>query len=593
MVVSHIRTLAVVTAFTLVASTASAAGLEARLGHSVVRAGEHVQLQLRAPIDGSVATPDLSPLERDFEILGTQQSQRITVVNGRREASVDWTVTLLPRSTGEIVIPPLHAGAATSEPLRIRVAEAAPPPSRADAPDLFVESTVDQISPYVQGEVRYTVKVYDGIGIRGGGLTAPQVENARVTVAGEGRTYEETVKGRRYQVHEREYVLAPQASGKMVVAPVTLEARIADPGARGRSPVADFFGGQDPFGATFGRFGSGLFDQMMNPGRQIRVRSNAIEIDVQARPDGAQGWFLPAKHVEIAEAFEPASPSFRVGEAVKRTVTLRALGASAEQLPAFEIPAVEGVRQYDEGSRDGTLPTDDGTVSVREQTVALVPSSPGAVILPPVQVTWWDATNEVERTAELPAREIQVLPAMGAATTVPAPASAPIAKPAVTNPEPSVGSTEPAAKETGLLEGWLPALAALLLGLGGAWVVVLRRRRSVGDPASEPGAPHLLKEVQKACGAADPAGTRDALVRWARARFGVGAPANPRMIALRLGHDEFSSEALRLDRSLYAPGADAFDGARFWQQLRLALRAEGAADRSTAPQVLPELYPSR
>ena len=338
-----------------------------------------------------------------------------------------------------------------------------------------------------------------------------------------------------------------------------------------------------------------LFDEMLNPGRQVRVRSNPIRDRRTSTARRCDGGLVPAGEArgDSQKTFAPASPSFRVGEAVKRTVTLRALGASAEQLPAFEIPAVEGVRQYDEGSRDGTLPTDDGTVSVREQTVALVPSSPGAVILPPVQVTWWDATNEVERTAELPAREIQVLPAMGAATTVPAPASAPIAKPAVTNPEPSVGSTEPAAKETGLLEGWLPALAALLLGLGGAWVVVLRRRRSVGDPASEPGAPHLLKEVQKACGAADPAGTRDALVRWARARFGVGAPANPRMIALRLGHDEFSSEALRLDRSLYAPGADAFDGARFWQQLRLALRAEGAADRSTAPQVLPELYPSR
>jgi hypothetical protein len=65
------------------------------------------------------------------------------------------------------------------------------------------------------------------------------------------------------------------------------------------------------------------------------------------------------------------------------------------------------------------------------------------------------------------------------------------------------------------------------------------------------------------------------------------------MIARRLGQDAFAAEALRLDRSLYAPGADAFNGTRFWQELRVALRAEGATDRSTTPQILPELYPSR
>ncbi len=596
MVVSRIRTLALVTALTLVTTAASAAGLQAQLGHSVVREGERVHLQLRAPAAGSMVAPDLSVLQKDFEVLGTQQSQRLQIVNGRREASIDWTVTLLPRTTGELLVPAIHAGPMSSEPLRLRVAEAGPPPSRADAPDLFVESTVDQTAPYVQGEVRYSVKVYDGIGIRGGGLTEPRAANARVTPIGEGRSYEETVNGRRYRVHEREYAITPQSSGKTVVAPVTLEARVDDPAARARSPFGDFFGGQDPSAGMLGRSGRGssLFDQMMNPGRQVRVRSNAIEIDVQARPDGAtEGWFLPAKHVELGESFEPAAPSFRVGEAVQRTVVLRALGASAEQLPAFVIPSPPGVRSYDEGSRDGTLPTEEGIVSVREQTVALVPSQAGEVVFPAVEIAWWDAQDGVERRARLPERVIEVLPALGVSGqgSVPEAASAPtrastIADAAGHEPaDPIVGSFE--------LESLAPfgVLAALLVAAGGGLAYASRRRRTDGPIATVPDERTLVRHVQAASRANDGAAAHDALIRWARAHYGVGAPANPRMIARRLGHADFEAEAAKLDRSLYAPGADAFDGARFWQEFRAA-RAQLRTRRREAPAVLPELYPS-
>lgn len=596
MVVSRIRELALATALTLVATTASAAGLQARLGHTVVREGERVQMQLRAPADGSMAQPDFSPLQEDFEILGTQQGQRLSIVNGRREASIDWTVTLLPRTTGEIVVPAIHAGSLSSEPLRLRVTEAGPPPSRADAPDLFVESTVDEMSPYVQGEVRYSVKVYDGIGIRGGGLTEPRAENARITPIGEGRTYEETVNGRRYAVHEREYAVTPQTSGTMVIAPVTLDARIDDPNARrGGSPFDDFFGGRDPFAGMLGRsgFGSSLFYEMFNPGRQVRVRSNAIQIEVQARPDGAtDGWFLPAKHVELSESFQPANPSFRVGEAVKRTVTLHALGASAEQLPAFRIPSAAGVRQYDEGSRDGTLPTDDGTVSVREQTVALVPSAAGAVVLPAVEVEWWDAQTETKRTAKLPERTIEVLPAVGTAEVAPAPvaASPQMSAPPEQDAIPSEVSVAP----TGANDHWLPvaALLAALAAAGGGIALATRRRSDpLASAATAPRTSDLVKEIRAACTAGNPAETRDALIRWARAEYGVGAPGNPRMIARALGCPDFENEAAKLDRSLYAPGADPFDGASFWTRFRAA-RGRAEKQESPSPAVLPELYPS-
>jgi hypothetical protein len=87
------RTIApAVAALALLAGAAAAAPgseLRAELEHSEVREGEPVRLVLRHEGDLDTEAPDLAPLERDFEIVGTQQSQRLQITNGRAEASRD------------------------------------------------------------------------------------------------------------------------------------------------------------------------------------------------------------------------------------------------------------------------------------------------------------------------------------------------------------------------------------------------------------------------------------------------------------------------------------------------------------------------
>ena len=603
MVVNRLRLFVVALALGALATNASGASLEAHLAHTVVREGEPVQLLLRATADDARGAPDLSPLEEEFEVLGTQQSHRLSIVNGRRTSSVDWTVTLLPRRSGSMVIPALRIGAAVSEPLRLEVTDVPAPPTRADAPDLFVESSIDQMSPYVQGEVRYTARVFDAIGLRSGALTEPRVADALIEPAGEGRTYDEVVHGRRYRVHEREYVITPQSSGTLRIPPLVLEARVAAPRGARRSPFEEFFGAGDPFAGMFAGagFDDSLFDRMMNPGREVRVRSNPIEIEVRARPDAvAEGWFLPARRVELVETFAPVSPEFRVGEAVERTVYLRALGASAAQLPAFEIPSAPGVRQYDEGSRDASSATPEGTVSIREQTVALVPTRPGEVTLPAVEVEWWDTETETRQSARLPARTIEVLPAVGApsgaatvAVTPPPVSAATQSPPPASNDDVEGGRQVPVAAPS---QEILLALAGLLLlALVAGAARVYRRRGPVAEaPGSSPVTDGRvsLRAVHRACRANDAAAVRDALIGWAQSRWGVAAPANPRSIARRLSHAGFEGEAARLDRTLYAPGAEAFDGAAFWRELRAAVRSGDPRGEAANQAVLPELYPS-
>jgi len=414
-----------------------------------------------------------------------------------------------------------------------------------------------------------------------------------------------------------------------VIPPVVLEARVADPdagrrGRAGRSPFDDFFAddpffGGDPF-AGFGQgFPSGIFDRMINRGREVRVRSNPISLDVQARPDGAaESWFLPAKHVALLETLEPSNPTFEVGEAVRRTVELRALGASAEQLPDVALPQVDGIRQYDEGAKQDSVPTDDGVVSVKQKTVALVPERAGSFVLPAIEVTWWDVEAKTARKATLPARTIEVKGVPGStvqqAAPAPAPASgsasakhqapavqAPAAEPhAKTAQASEVAPATPPAPDADQVPLWWLAVVVLAsagLASGTVWLVLRRRAMPSASGSVGGSAParsrDLLDDVQRACKTNDAAAVRDALLRWARASFGATAPASPAAIARRLGHAGFAAQATALERCLYAPQSSGFDGDSFWRELRSAARAAEGESAGMAPPVLPDLYPTR
>ncbi|MES9847869.1 MAG: BatD family protein, partial [Candidatus Thiodiazotropha sp.] len=68
-------------------------------------------------------TPDLSELERLFEIVGRSTQQSISIINGKMSAKRSLTLTLLPRQTGSLEIPPIRIGNESTEALVLEVTE--------------------------------------------------------------------------------------------------------------------------------------------------------------------------------------------------------------------------------------------------------------------------------------------------------------------------------------------------------------------------------------------------------------------------------------------------------------------------------------
>jgi hypothetical protein len=636
------------------AALAATGAFEASVDPQIVDAGDPVRLTLRFHGDAPGTRPDLSPLTRDFDVLGSQQSQRVSIVNGAIEQTRELQILLSPKHDGEIEIPALHAGDVASEPLRLTVrdggagapgepAAAAPATaaSRAAAatsttapsasttdnaatravrngqapPDLFVDASIDQTSPFVQGEVRYTVRVYDGLGIREGALTEPAANGVRLEPRGDTRTYEDVVAGRRYMVHERVYAAFPQTSGEVMIPPVVLQARVPDAPGRGRrSAFDDMSDGDDVFAEMFAQmrrsgFGGAMLDRMMDSGHEVRVRSNPVTLSVQGRPaDAANGWFLPATSVTLAQSWSTGQqPSFRVGETITRTVTLRAEGASASQMPTLTAGDVSGVKQY--AGKPETRGIAGGAELV--QSFDVLPTTAGAVTLPRIEVPWWDTASATQRTAVLAEQTIDVLPAASAsaqqAASLPSAATQPnaaahAAAPSTVATGDPTGTLGAAPASTTAQRGLLAAAAVLLLTLSGGAAWTIRRRRFAVSGATASGtsgvtvgtsrvtARALVDEVQRACAANDPRAVRDALLAWGRATWSDAPPVNAAAVARRLGDGALVAAVKSLDDSLYAPHTSSFDGAAFRRAFDGARRA-GTRGGDDSAAVLPALYP--
>ena len=97
-----------------------AAGISASLDRTVVSEGESVELTLQSQGAIALSTPDLSPLNKDFEILGSRQVSSLSTGTGGTQQSTRWLISLLPKRLGQLEIPSLQVGDSHSPALQLQ-----------------------------------------------------------------------------------------------------------------------------------------------------------------------------------------------------------------------------------------------------------------------------------------------------------------------------------------------------------------------------------------------------------------------------------------------------------------------------------------
>ncbi len=341
------------------------------------------------------AEPDLSSLSKDFDVLSQSTSSRVSFVNGKMDSTYEWNIILSPKRLGKLIIPAIGFDKEMTDSIEITVKQVEV--DSAVSKDIFIEARVESKNPYVQSQLVYTIKLYHAVELQEGGLSLPKIGEAIVERLGDDSSYITTIKGRRYRVTERRYAIFPQQSGELTIPAVVFDGQVLD-NSKAQSSFDPFFGRR--FQST----------------RPVRVRSKEIVLTILPKPKSAKGkWWLPAKKLSLTEQWSPKPPQFRVGEPVTRTIILSAEGLSDAQLPDLVVADTKDFKLYPDQAKKETTTKKNTIVSRKVQKVALVPTRVGDVVIPEMHVHWWDTKNNKAMEAIIPARNINVLPALAVA----------------------------------------------------------------------------------------------------------------------------------------------------------------------------------
>ncbi|AKC86078.1 BatD family protein [Pseudoxanthomonas suwonensis] len=533
----------------LAAALPAHAETRAWLDRNVVAPGEAVTLNIETDQPG--AAPDYTPLQADFELGPPYRSS----TGGNRTL---FGVALTPRREGALDVPAVRVGSERTAPLKLSVSARAP--AAVPRGDVFLESRVDDPSPYVQQSVGLTVRLHYATPLLSGELTQDAPDGASLQRTGEDVQSSREIGGRRYRVVERRYLLVPERSGPLEV-----------PAPRFR-----------------GQGAGGFFDDFFGTDRRLSADGAAQLLQVRAQPDGAPQPWLPLRDLRLRYQAEPSQA--RAGAAVEIVVEAVAQGATAAQFPEIPAPQVDGAQVFAERAESTERFVDGGPQVTVVRRFSVVPLQAGALRVPGPRMWWWDTAAGRPQVAALPDLQLEVAAAAADAAPgvgdnpSPAPASA-SADALAPDPVPVPGAASPR------LWLWLAAVFALLWLATLAGLLWSRRARrsaaaagpSASHAAARPTVPDLRRTLD--------AGTFDEAVRLLQ-RMASPPAADLDEVIARL-QDPAQRQALEaMRRALWAgEGEPAAARAALRAAFREGPRWQAPARGEASP--LPPLYPPR
>lgn len=528
--------------------------VRASVDRQTVGMDETFTLSLLADSSRFTSEPDTRELEQSFHIINRQESSRTNITNGKINSSRQWDYTLSAKQVGSLIIPAIPMGDKKTRPISMEITAAAPPTSTRNG-NVYLESDITPRRAYVQSELLYTVKVFTAVNFLDASLDAPKIDNAIVEPRGEQR-YRSRVGERNYQVIERNYAIYPQLSGRLTIPALTLQARVES-----------------------------YRSSMLDPGKLVVKRSSEHHITVREPDPAFQGpLWLPARTLSLSESWSKDKNTVKVGDSITRTVSIQADGLLGSQLPALPQYAIDNAKLYPDQAKIISGDAQNAWRSSRSESVAIIPTAPGTLVLPEVRIPWWNTKTQRQEVAILAATELTVIaaaagtqnPSINTASTSSAPAT-------MTNSDTATPSAS---------APWLYLVIAVLALSNIVFFLAWRRGRNadlVADDtrktAAENGDAVSFKTLRELCiQHGDIPALRQALLEWAALR--CGKPMS--LSEIGVSFPTLKADCDTLNASLFSDAAVELDYAGLLEKLEACRNAPSPAEK--APELAP-LYP--
>ena len=574
----------------ILAGTAWAQTFNATVNRTDVPQGETFVLTLEL-IDGDdKGNPDLSVLDKDFIVYSVGTAFNYKYINGISSKSRQWQIALMPKNSGAIEIPSIQMDNLATQPITLNVIPANQalsagqdtpnqPAQNANRPKFDMVAKVENTNPYVQQQIDYTITIYDTGGLQG---DAPQfIDNGSndwiIKSLGSPTIGSKIVNGRSLREITFRYALFPQKSGTLKTPEVRFQGYYLTRSRGFNDPFDDLFGG------NLGGIGFADMFATRNP-----VLLTAAPQSIKVRPipeENGTNWWLPAKQVALMAEWEPRQPQFKVGEAVSRTIYLKAVGVAENQLPDIRFAQTPNLKQYPDKAISSSGLENGQVVAVKKITNVYIPTTSGAQTIPEIALDWFNVqTNQMER-AVLPAVNIEVMPSAGLPSTQAkaTQSSLPQADEALAPQQSPMEDLSDMSIPGGNSNmAYIIAIAAFLIGIIFSWLIFGRRRPNADEIKD------YDKYIIKSLKSKDYRALRDGLVTWGRERWHNDKITNLKEVAKAAQDKEFGAYLDELGALLYAQTPQPFNEKGFLKSFEKLRKAKIKSAKEEQP--LPKLY---
>ncbi|MGJ8668701.1 MAG: BatD family protein [Oceanococcus sp.] len=526
------------------------AAVTATLDKNPILAGEVLTLTISS--DSNDDEPDLSELEQQFDILGRSSSSQFQMINGRTSRSYDWSIRLRPKRLGMLTIPAIMVGKERSKPIAVEVKK--PDVQAGESPEAFIEFEADRSEAWLRSQVLLQVRLFVRGNLVSGSFSEPHSDDAVIEQLGEQQESQAIRGTHRYRVIERRYALFAERSGELNLAGPVFNGEIST-GTQQR---------RGPFGYSAAT-------------RGVYAAAEPLSLNILPAPQNLAGanW-LPASQVRLQERLQPNVSSLKAGEPLTRIISLTVNGQLHTQLPSLDIPNPAATQAYTEPPQDETHGDSRGLVATRTYSTAIIAGSGDSLVLPAVELDWWDTNSNSLKTARIESRRIAIEAAVVPPAVQPSQETAAPIQIAATKPSTTV--------DEGTLWLWQIAAIACAAGWLGtllAWFWVTRRPQKV---ASTPDNTSSEKALLKTLRQADAMQCRSALLQWARQTSGSQQTLSS---LARTTNDADQATALHgLDAAAFGHASE-FER----EKIMLFVKQYRDTDTTTSRPALAPLYP--
>ncbi len=543
--------------------TIALANITMNIEPATARPGETLRLTLTQSDDPQFhGVPDLTPLKKEFTLVGTEHSMSYTANNGIAKSENQWVVLLIPKKSGILSIPAIKIGQQYSHAGQVNITTSANSPiddsqaeSQAESLEehnaVTLHTEVDQEKPFINQQIIYTVKLSTSQTLLEAQYQPPSVENALLIPLGDGRRYQTTINGQEYSIDEQKYAIYPQKSGEVRITPPKITAVVYD-----------------------------------TIPERVNVEGNTIELMVKPVPkkNTTKPW-LPAKQVTLSEHYDSSKPTMSQGTTLVRRITLRAMGLPAELLPTLTFADSKQYNVYPEKPDTRNVLRQQELIGTSAVTVTYILNQSGHITLPSIEIPWFNTQTGQDEMTTLPSRDITVT---GKADANPAPLSSTPEKSHNTNTDPKLSSL-PAPNtnnQSHPLAWWIAAGFALawIMTLGLWWTFRNRPARPKLDMQS------TLTRLRKSCTTNNPEQAHAALLNWSRQQWPDAALLNLSELSKLVRDIALQKQITLLSQALYAQnGLSDWRGDALWHAIK-AYRPKKSTQK-TPRNPLPPINP--